>query len=1017
MSKKKDDSFIPYKFKELLVYGSPEWLADGKKKYQRVFEASETSYLYAEFSFYNKLFDEYDWDVKVNLKSFEVDQNFKKVKEICSIDVDRKVKIDENVVFIREGWGNARKGGFWKKGKYLWEASLNGKVVGTQYFYIETGGMVTEDDNPYFSIASLKLFEGGNSLPAKETRTYYTSFAAKDTRYVWGELGIVNLREEDWYGEFVFNFYNDARQLKGRTEELKLIKKDQKTFELCSGWGSDHKGTWYEDNYTLEIVFMEHLLAVVPFKVGNEFEEGETTPLKQHLSGAAIMADPVPEKTLDEVLEEFNELVGLVEIKGRIREYTQYLNFLKLRKEKGFEESDNINLHSVFTGNPGTGKTTVAKMLGRIYQKMGLLTKGHVHEVDRADLVGEYIGQTAPKVKEAIKKARGGILFIDEAYALARGNDDSKDYGREVLEILIKEMSDGKGDLAVIVAGYPKEMATFLDSNPGIKSRFNQYFDFSDYLPQELMLIAEFSAKHRDVSLTTEAKEFMYEKLIEAYRNRDRTFGNARYVNSLIDEAKMNLGLRIMQSESPDELTESQLSTIQVEDMKKIFMKGQREAADIPIDEPLLQASLAELKSLIGLSSVKTEIQELVKLVKFYREVGKDVMHTFSLHTVFTGNPGTGKTTVARILAKIFKALGILEKGHIVEVDRQGLVAGYVGQTAARASARIDEAIGGVLFIDEAYALTQGGMNDYGKEAVETLLKRMEDQRGQFVVIAAGYPDNMKRFLESNPGLKSRFDKHLDFEDYTSEELYQIALMMLDKEGLNPDDSASRHLMRYFNFLFEHKDKFFGNARSVRKVIEEAVKNQHLRLAGLPKEMRTDEMLHTLMFPDVEEFKCDKDALINQGQRIGFGLPPKGMEQKASGGKRKSSLAYSPRIKQLNKKLFLVDIRGPIDRSGIEVRIEVQGLQAIQVLSFFRIHPHQPNIFLSFDQFPDHDLLGLGFVKFVDLDMAFLILIIRPALIHRYIQLDRIIDVFLYHIVCHNGRSIFGFHHASDRNT
>ena len=423
-------------------------------------------------------------------------------------------------------------------------------------------------------------------------------------------------------------------------------------------------------------------------------------------------------------------------------------------------------------------------MLGMIYKQLGLLSKGHVHEVDRADLVGEYIGQTAPKVKEAIKQARGGILFIDEAYSLARSKDDLKDFGREVIEILVKEMSDGKGDMAVIVAGYPNEMHTFLDANPGLKSRFNQFFEFPDYMPQELADIAEYATRKRNVIISPQAKAYLYDRIVNAYRTRDRFFGNARYINSLIDEAKINLGLRVMKEENPRALSKEDLSIIKVEDIERIFKAKEKRHPDIPVEENMLEEALKELDDLIGLRGVKKQINELVQLVRFYREEGREVLNSFSLHSVFTGNPGTGKTTVARILAKIYKALGILERGHLVECDRHSLVAGYIGQTALKTAEQINHAIGGVLFIDEAYALTSTGNQDYGREAIETLIKRMEDQKGEFAVVTAGYPENMKRFLESNPGLKSRFDLTLKFEDFGVEELMTIATTRIERQGL-----------------------------------------------------------------------------------------------------------------------------------------------------------------------------------------------------------------------------------------
>jgi SpoVK/Ycf46/Vps4 family AAA+-type ATPase len=551
-------------------------------------------------------------------------------------------------------------------------------------------------------------------------------------------------------------------------------------------------------------------------------------------------------------------------MKKKIHDYVNYLNFIKLRNERGFKDSSRINLHSVFTGNPGTGKTTVVQYLAKIYKSMGLLSKGHVYEVDRSDLIGEFIGQTAPKVKEAIEQARGGILFIDEAYALSRDQKDTKDYGKEAIEILIKEMSDGPGDIAIMAAGYPAEMETFLNSNPGLKSRFNQYYSFPDYAPTELLAIAMQYADKNAVTLTDDAKAYMELKLTEAYRNRNRQFGNARYVVGVIDQSKLDLGLRLIQQGNLESLSEDQLKQITVEDLQKVFHDVKKPQVEIKIDEPQLAEALNELHGLTGLEEVKKEIDELVRLVRFYRETGKDVTNRISLHAVFTGNPGTGKTTVARIIAKIYKGLGLLERGHLVETDREGLVAAFVGQTAIKTQQKIDEAQNGVLFIDEAYALSRGG-NDFGSEAVETILKKMEDLRGKFAVIVAGYTDNMKIFLESNPGLKSRFDKVYEFKDYSVDQLYNIAAELFKKEELVPDNEAIEHIKKYLQNLYDSRDKFFGNGRTVRNMVNECVRNQHLRLAAIPSAERTPEMLSTLTYADVKEFEV-KDS----GTRLGF---------------------------------------------------------------------------------------------------------------------------------------------------
>jgi len=860
-----------FKFRELKVYASTEWLADNKKKYRQVFDRYETTYVYAELSFFNKLFDQEDWEVEVELKCYAMK---KAPKLLCSLPFRRKVSKYDNVMYIREGWGNKNEGAFWKKGTYYWEAWIEGEKVATKYFYVEDAGReASTDDNPYLEVQSLKLYEGPYDDVIEDERLYYRAFSSEETRYIYVEITLRNLHDtKPWHCELFTKFYNDARELKGQVVRLQRIDKRDELIRITAGWGSNVKGSWRRDRYTAELIFMDRLLAVVPFVVGEEFEEGfSSVMLPDHQSPVVLRPDDTFNQSFEEVMAKLDNLIGLKHIKKQVLDHAKYIQFLQLRKERGFAEKDEINVHSVFIGNPGTGKTTVAKMMGLLYKKMGLLQKGHVHEVDRVDLVGEYIGQTAPKVKEAIEKARGGVLFIDEAYALARSNDDSKDFGREVIEILVKEMSNGTKDFAVIVAGYPKEMKHFLDSNPGLKSRFKLYFEFPDYLPQELSKIAGFACREKGVALTPEAKEKVDEIIVNAYRTRDRSFGNARFVYDIIEKSKINLGLRVMSREEPRSLEKATLARVEYPDVSKIQIKPRVEMPNIPIDEQLLQDSLDELNRLIGMENVKEQINELVRLVRFYRESERDVLNSFFLHTAFIGNPGTGKTTVARILTNIYKSLGVLERGHMIETDRQGLVAGHVGQTAIKTAERVEEAMGGILFIDEAYSLSMHSNNgDFGDEAVQTLLKRMEDHRGRFFVFVAGYPDNMEAFLKANPGLNSRFDKMLRFEDYSPKELHQIALKMLNEENLLPSPKAEEHLRDYLAFLYEFRDKYFGNARTVRNVVDEAIKKHNLRLAALSPEERVNTPHNLLNESDVASLKMDKDSFIFNKPTIGF---------------------------------------------------------------------------------------------------------------------------------------------------
>lgn len=270
--------------------------------------------------------------------------------------------------------------------------------------------------------------------------------------------------------------------------------------------------------------------------------------------------------------------------------------------------------------------------------------------------------------------------------------------------------------------------------------------------------------------------------------------------------------------------------------------------------EPTLEELMAQLDGLCGLEKVKADVKSLVNLVKVrkLRQEHDLPVPPLSLHLVFMGNPGTGKTTVARLLAQLYKAIGVLSKGQLVEVDRSGLVAGFVGQTALKTGEVIQKALGGVLFIDEAYALAgQDNPNDFGKEAIETLLKGMEDHRADLVVIVAGYTELMGRFLHANPGLESRFNKYFYFEDYNGAQLMEIFCSMCEKNGYTLSDDSRTYAEQYLKELYKNRDENFGNARDVRNLFERAVARQSDRVAAL--EAPSKEELMALTVADLQE--------------------------------------------------------------------------------------------------------------------------------------------------------------------
>jgi len=526
------------------------------------------------------------------------------------------------------------------------------------------------------------------------------------------------------------------------------------------------------------------------------------------------------EDELNAALAELNNLIGLDSVKKNIAELVDYARYVKQQRERGVEPKAQ-SLHMVFTGAPGTGKTTVARLMGRIYKAMGFLPTDKLVETGRSDLVGQYMGHTAVKTKDVIKSALGGILFIDEAYTLNQGERD--EFGHEAIDTLLKEMEDNRDNLLVIAAGYTNDMRHFLESNPGLQSRFTTTVNFENYTPEQLMQVFTLNAKSESLTVAPEAEDSILKYFKRIANPRNESFGNAREARGLLEKI-----LRVHAGNYKD--PDFQPDVISLKDVQAFT--GEKSAEELEKD---LGKAIASLNNLIGLREVKATVQKFVSLAKYNLEQEKAGISVKgqSYHMVFSGAPGTGKTTVARMMGKIFKALGILKTDKVIEIDRSGLVGQHVGETAVKTKDVIKSAMDGILFIDEAYTLAGADpahTDSFGLEAINTLLKEMEDNRERLVVIVAGYTNEMRRFIESNTGLQSRFQTTVHFENYTAEELIEVLKLNAKSEGKVFSGEALEAAFKYFKRIANPKNEKFGNAREARKLYELVTQEHALRM-------------------------------------------------------------------------------------------------------------------------------------------------------------------------------------------
>lgn len=550
---------------------------------------------------------------------------------------------------------------------------------------------------------------------------------------------------------------------------------------------------------------------------------------------SVVDADSVPgeefkPKTFDEVMVEFDRYVGIEEIKDTVRAIAAQIN--ERRKAiAGTSAKKKIHLiedHFQFLGNPGTGKTTIARVFADALKALGALPIGHLVEVDTEQLTSSFVGETPKKVKAAVDRAMGGVLFIDEAYSLTNNNSGGS-YGQEAVDTLIKYAEDRRGEFVIILAGYTKEMGEFTSSNPGIESRFNKKINFRDYKPEELTEIFRrmVKAAPEGFLLSEETDGKIINIFQRMYLTRTAKFGNARDVRNVLSSATANHAKRIAAERLKPGHDPANDRYLTMEDIEGPESSKPKDIDDI----------LSSLDDMIGMEPVKEQLGRIAKKVrqdKRRAELRPGVVSVPNIHIAITGNPGTGKTEVARRLGQIFKAMGILPTDKIVQRERKTLLDSYSNSAGTNMDKAVDEALGGILFIDEAYNLAPvkpEGRDTIGLQAVEALMTRMSNDAGKFVTVIAGYKAEIEEFIaNANPGLARRFTLRIHIPDYTADQLFDIFMLQVDKFGYTITDDAKTRLRGKIDDMLTSKDERFGNAGDIIKLFDETITRQSERL-------------------------------------------------------------------------------------------------------------------------------------------------------------------------------------------
>lgn len=815
----------------------------GDKDYRTVYAVEELKKLYVDTEIFNLHCGGEKQYCTIAVHLFRLEG----AKTVCVAEKSGSIELETNdnhVLYEEILNSQDLQGGIWKEGVYRLYIDAGGVSSQSDDIYIIQGNGQVEEYFRTMYVAIDRVCDETDEESGKRLHSF-RELNVKDLKNVRFLFMAQNILQKKWMYEFVIRVVGQNGALKSvQTVKSSHFIKDQAGNDnalLCFGTDMGNiEGLTDEGEYTMIVSFLGKVILNLVFAIGKQdvpydFEQ-ETASANSRIQEVKKFLNDYSKKDKDEIMDRLYRMVGLRKVKEEITRIVEYAEFVRLRKTHGFDACFSP-IHLIFAGSPGTGKSTVANMVGELFKVLGLLSNGKVYHFKRRDFVQEGAAVEEQLVRRALQTSYGGVLYIEEAGDLFHEGEE-EDRGIAALGILHSILLHEKPEVLVILEDGEDEINYLLNMLPDLKKVFTKYLYFENYTPDELMDITRSKLKKLQYRFTPAAEEKFYKQLQMACVDKEEDFGNGHYIDEKLEEAARQMAKRLI-SQKQGEYNKDELMLMEADDIVL------PEAGDP-------NKSMEKLNAMVGLGELKHSIAQHLNYVYFIRERQK---HGFAdilppLNMVFSGNPGTGKTTVAKMMGEIYHAIGIVSRPNVVIQDGRNLAADTGIPPVQVSEALVDMSTGGILYISQADVLLQ---TEYGKVILEILLGNLSTEECENRIVVLGcYPDKVDLLLKIYPGLAEFFPYRFNFTDYTPDELLKIAESKLKVKNYTFHPKAKNAFLELICKAYENRNKNFGNVLLVEKIVELVIHNMSDRTMAIRRERElTRQELTTIRCEDI----------------------------------------------------------------------------------------------------------------------------------------------------------------------